>query len=58
MAATVDTDKCTGCGDCVDVCPLEAITVQDGLAVVDEDLCTECGLCTDECPNGAISVPD
>ena len=20
---TVDTDKCTGCGECVDVCPVE-----------------------------------
>ena len=57
MAATVDAEKCTGCGACVEVCPLEAITLEDGIAVVDEDTCTECGLCVDECPNEAISLP-
>lgn len=57
MAATVDAQKCTGCGDCVEVCPMEAITLNDDKAVVDEDTCTECGLCVDECPNDAISLP-
>jgi len=57
MAAKVDTAKCTGCGDCVEVCPLEAISLNDGKAVIDKDTCTECGLCVDECPNDAISLP-
>ncbi len=56
MAAKVDTDKCTGCGVCVEVCPLEGISLNDDLAVIDEDTCTECGLCVGECPNGAISL--
>jgi len=56
MAVTVDVEECTGCGDCVEVCPLEAISLNDGKAVID-DVCTECGLCLDECPNDAISVP-
>ena len=55
MAAEVDKDKCTGCGLCVDVCPVEAISI-DEIAVVDGDLCTDCGSCVDECPNEAISV--
>ena len=56
MAAKVDPDKCTGCGSCVDVCPVEAVSLNDDVAVIDEDTCTECGLCVDECPNDAISL--
>jgi len=57
MAARVDTARCTGCGDCVEVCPLEAISLNDDKAVINEDNCTECGLCVDECPNDAIALP-
>jgi len=56
MAAKIDSEKCTGCGICVDVCPLEAISLNDGIAVIDEDTCTECGLCVNECPNDAIRL--
>jgi len=57
MAAKVDIQKCTGCGACVEVCPLEAISMNDDVAVIDGDTCTECGLCVGECPNEAISLP-
>ena len=57
MAAEVDSEKCTGCGLCVDVCPVEVIKMDDDIAVVDADGCTDCGACVDECPNDAISLP-
>ena len=57
MAAQIDQEKCTGCGICVDICPLEAISMENDKAKVDNDTCTECGQCVDECPNKAISVP-
>ena len=58
MAAIVNSEKCTGCGMCVEVCPLEAIRLVENVAVVDEQACTECGLCMDECPNDAIRLPE
>ncbi len=57
MAAQVDKEACTGCGICVDECPVEAIKLVDDKATVDEDACTECGQCVDACPNEAIKIP-
>jgi NAD-dependent dihydropyrimidine dehydrogenase PreA subunit len=56
MAAKVDKDKCAGCGPCVEACPVEAIKIENNLAVVDEDTCIDCGACVDACPSEAISV--
>ena len=56
MAAQVDIDKCTGCGLCVDACPVTAIEIVRDRARVDEDTCVDCGACVGECPNDAISV--
>jgi len=53
MAVKVEADKCTGCGECVSACPLDAIVIKDGKAVVD-DSCAECGACIDVCPNKAL----
>ena len=58
MAAIIDSEKCTGCGDCVEACPLTAISLNDDpKAVVDENECTDCGTCVDTCPSQAISMP-
>jgi ferredoxin len=46
--------KCDGCGDCIEVCPVEAIAIKDDVAVIDDDACIECGECVDECPTEAI----
>jgi len=56
MAVTINKDECVGCGACVDACPMEAITLEDGVAVVNADECTECGTCVDECPSEVISL--
>lgn len=41
---------CDQCGDCAEVCPVEAITMVDGHWYLDPEECTECGICVDECP--------
>lgn len=56
MATLVDPEKCTGCGECVEACPLDSLEVKDDLAVVDEDTCGDCGSCVDVCPSEAISI--
>jgi ferredoxin len=56
MAAKVDAEKCTGCETCVESCPLEAISMKEGLAVVDQETCGDCGACIDACPVEAISL--
>jgi len=56
MAASVDPEKCTGCEECVESCPLDAISVTDGTARVDEETCGDCGACVDACSSQAISL--
>jgi len=57
MAAVVDAEKCNACEECIEACPLEAISVPENVAVVDEATCGDCGACVDACANGAITVP-
>ncbi len=45
---------CTGCEACVEVCPFQAIRMEEGVAVVDPDLCRNCRICIRVCPEGAI----
>jgi len=48
---------CIGFGDCVDVCPFDAIYMSpDGIPVVDRDKCTGCGKCVEACPRNIIEL--
>ena len=51
---SVDESICTGCGVCEDVCPREAISITQGVAVIDHHICNDCGSCFSVCPQGAI----
>jgi ferredoxin len=58
MKYKIDESLCTGCGLCVNVCPVRAIRLSDA-AHIDTDSCTGCGACVNICKKGAIiEVPD
>ncbi len=51
------SEKCRGCGRCVEVCPQGVFEMRDKRAVlIDRNLCMECGACALNCDFGAISV--
>ena len=56
MAYKVIKDRCTGCGVCEKVCPVNAITIVEGKAEIDPSLCTDCGICAEKCPVDAITA--
>jgi uncharacterized Fe-S center protein len=51
------SDRCTGCGICVERCPRSAIEMEGGKGVVDRELCDSCGECSLHCYSDAID-PD
>ena len=53
----LDSVKCTTCGACAEICPVNAITLHNkepGGGVVDRDLCISCFCCQEVCPERAI----
>ena len=56
MPVTVDMDRCIGCGACVGVCPVSALSLdENGKSECDEAVCISCFSCTGACPVSAIS---
>ena len=52
------TSACLGYGDCVNVCPQNAITVENNVAKIDPQKCIGCGICVRVCPNNIIKLID
>jgi UDP-glucose 4-epimerase len=55
MKITLDEDKCTGCGLCIEACPFNLRVIKDGKSFVDSNRCVGCGRCLRVCPEEAIS---
>jgi len=53
--AKIDGDNCTICGACEEICPMDAITIEDTAKILPER-CIGCGVCTGACEFDAISV--
>lgn len=61
----VDYKECNGCGKCVNVCPVEAMTLVSAndpnkpkrkKANLNEDICLGCGLCVKACEKDQITL--
>ncbi len=53
----IDTEKCNGCGECVEVCAEGAIELVNGKArLVAENYCDGLAACLGKCPQNAISI--
>lgn len=48
-------DECLGCGVCLPVCPVGALSLDDeNKVVINKEICTKCGACIQVCPAGAV----
>ena len=59
----VDKNKCSGCGICVEECPVGVIVMENETAEINMDGCIHCGKCHDVCPEEAVrhdseKIPD
>lgn len=52
--AFVHYESCDGCGECIQVCPSNAIAITSEKISIDPLLCSGCGGCIPECPREAI----
>jgi formate hydrogenlyase subunit 6/NADH:ubiquinone oxidoreductase subunit I len=61
----IEGESCNGCGKCVNVCPVEAMSLISAndpqrpkmkLARLEQDLCLGCGLCVRSCPEDSIHL--
>jgi uncharacterized protein (DUF362 family)/Pyruvate/2-oxoacid:ferredoxin oxidoreductase delta subunit len=51
-----DPKLCTGCGTCIDQCPVSALSTGDHLPQVDADTCITCFCCQEICPEKAMTL--
>jgi uncharacterized Fe-S center protein len=50
----VNGEMCTGCGTCLEECPVGAITLEEDVAVIEDEKCVRCGKCHEVCPVEAV----
>jgi len=51
------SEKCTGCGMCLVVCPHAVLALNNGkVQIENRDACMECGACAQNCPFDAVTV--
>jgi Pyruvate/2-oxoacid:ferredoxin oxidoreductase delta subunit len=51
-----DDNECIGCGECTNICPVNAVEIVEDRARVNLDWCIGCGVCAVVCPSEAITI--
>jgi electron transport complex protein RnfB len=54
--ANLNREACIGCGVCERRCQVDAIRLEQDIAVLEERRCIGCGLCVTTCPSGALTI--
>ncbi|MBI4838427.1 MAG: 4Fe-4S binding protein [Nitrospirae bacterium] len=55
----IENEKCDGCEECVNICPVEVFKLEDGKSSPHKsDECAYCLSCVEACPNKAITVTE
>jgi ferredoxin len=63
--SAVDISLCKGCGKCLEVCPVNAVSLfsandhehpKKRFARIDPNLCIGCGVCFSKCPHQSIAM--
>jgi NAD-dependent dihydropyrimidine dehydrogenase PreA subunit len=55
----VDEEKCIGCEECVNICPVDVYEMQNEKSVpVNAEECIGCESCVEVCAQGAITVTE
>lgn len=53
-AFLADPEACTGCEECVKICPERAISMENQKPVINGITCSGCGACIPSCPENAL----
>lgn len=62
MAATssfitsLEEGDCSGCGDCLEMCPMDALAMEGDVVALNLERCIGCGLCVSVCPTEALRL--
>jgi len=56
VSPMVYQDRCIGCGACVEVCPVDAITLVNQKAAIRGEICIGCASCLAACPTAAMFI--
>jgi Pyruvate/2-oxoacid:ferredoxin oxidoreductase delta subunit len=56
FVARVDEESCVGCGECVEYCQLDALSLSDDTVSINDYYCLGCGACIDKCPTESLSL--
>ena len=55
----LDQTRCSGCGDCVAVCPTACLSMRGSAPfLIRPNDCVSCGLCVLVCPTAALSLAE